>query len=92
MCDIHDTASEDEVLENLLDLELVKISYDSQLNNLIDIEKIIIWSQQFLENKNSRLDRVNVLHHSLSSYLIDTENTMSSHFSMLTLCSIPSSV
>ena len=32
----------DEVLENLLDLELVKISYDSQLNNLIDIEKIII--------------------------------------------------
>ena len=42
MCDIHDTASEDEVLENLLDLELVKISYDSQLNNLTDIEKIII--------------------------------------------------
>lgn len=42
MCHIHDTASEDEVLENLLDLELVKISYDSQLNNLIDIEKIII--------------------------------------------------
>ena len=42
MCDIHDTASEDEVFENLLDLELVKISYDSQLNNLIDIEKIII--------------------------------------------------
>ena len=42
MCDIHDTASEDEVLEKLLDLELVKIRYDSQLNNLTDIEKIII--------------------------------------------------
>ena len=83
ICDIHDTASEDEVLENL---------NDTQSKKLIDIEKLIIWSQQFLENKNSQLDQVNMLRHTLSSYLIDTENTLSSHFSMLKLCSIPSSV
>lgn len=42
MCNILTPASEDEVVEKLLDLELVKIIYDTQTNKLIDIEKINI--------------------------------------------------
>ena len=41
MCNI-DTSASEEVLEKLLDLELVKILYDTQSNKLIDIENVNI--------------------------------------------------
>ena len=53
ICHINPSITTDvEILENLLELELVKLSYDTQNNKLINIEVIhISLSLSSLENK-----------------------------------------